>query len=519
MLIAGVFGLVVAAFVAPRILPPPGIEENRVLSEPLKWPTSLKELKTLRRSADGYVTDRFPPREHLIGVLNRLRMLVGVSGSDRVIVGRDGYLFFDVGTHLGAARNDPPMDGAATRGWLLHLAGRTEALRARGIPYLVLAAPTKELVYPQLAPSWLGEPSPQRPTVVLPQLARTTGAGEVLYLHHAVADATRKGWKTYSRHDTHWTGYGTYAGYVALLSRLNAMGVTGPPLPLARFPIATDRTAGPKDLALMLGVGSMVDVDFPHITNPAGQAKITYLSARRDMTGPQVIDTGETGKPVLLLTRDSFSIELLPLLLPHFSRIVLAHNQDGAWRPDLIDRFKPNVVIVETIEHGLPSAMDTGPLPSATATARIDAVLSAVRGLDTLVPKFQTLPGTLLRAMNTARHAKGCAFDAQGIERLDHGSTVSAGGWISELRQHATSPDGYLRLQGPGIDWIVPMRVDGIRPDVAAATHEPSAERSGFLARFDAPELRPGQYALTVYRQAPGGRMVSCPGEGLIALP
>ena len=40
----------------------------------------------------------------------------------------------------------------------------------------------------------------------------------------------------FSRHDTHWSGYGAYAGYVGLMTRLKAMGVTQEdPRPLASF--------------------------------------------------------------------------------------------------------------------------------------------------------------------------------------------------------------------------------------------------------------------------------------------
>ena len=42
--------------------------------------------------------------------------------------------------------------------------------------------------------------------------------------------------------------------------------------------------------------------------------KVTLLGPSRDWTAPQLIETGEAGKPVLLLMRDSFSTALLPFL-------------------------------------------------------------------------------------------------------------------------------------------------------------------------------------------------------------
>jgi len=115
-----------AAWLAPLWVRPPGIQENRVLAQRPTWPRRLEEMKAFPKAADAYVADRFPIRPHLIGVLNRLRLMAGVSGSSRVIVGRDGWLFFDDDTHLGGARGDPPLLGPQVRSWLITLAGRTE---------------------------------------------------------------------------------------------------------------------------------------------------------------------------------------------------------------------------------------------------------------------------------------------------------------------------------------------------------------------------------------------------------
>jgi hypothetical protein len=96
--------LVAAAWLAPRFVRPPDIQENRVLATKPDWPSHLSDLDAFRKAVDAYVADHFPARPHLIGGLNRLRMMAGVSGSRRVIIGRDGWLFFDDDTHLGAAR-------------------------------------------------------------------------------------------------------------------------------------------------------------------------------------------------------------------------------------------------------------------------------------------------------------------------------------------------------------------------------------------------------------------------------
>ena len=510
-LVVAITAIMAAAFILPPFLPPPSLNENRALAARPIWPKRMKDIRSFRAQADAYISDHFPARANLIALLNRARMVVGGSGSDKVIIGRDGWLFFDIGTHLGAARNEAPMEAVAVRHWLLHLAGRTEKLRSRGIAYLVVIGPTKETIYPQFAPTWMGSPSPDRPTLVLPRLASAAHAGDVLYLHQAVETATRSGWKTFSRHDTHWTGYGAYAAYTALLSRLHAMNVTDGPLPFSSFTMVPDRKSGPKDLADMLGVAGMVGVDFPHIANPEGEAKArtAYLTEKHDPTALQIVDSGAVGKPILLMTRDSFSHELLPLLLPHFSKIILAHNQDGFWREDLIERFKPDVVILETIEHGLPLAMDDGPRPTKAAAESIQRTLLA-SGWKGSEASFAPSRGAILQAMNTAKPAKHCAIDEQSLRPAGAGAvTVSANGWIFARPWSPPSPVAYLRLHGKGADLTIPIHANASRPDVSQALHDPTAAKSGFRFLADILSLQPGRYSLVVYRQS-GRDLVSC---------
>lgn len=377
-LIAATLALLAAGLLLPLVAPAPALDENRPLANRPEAPTDLASLAKLRTEVDAWVADRFPPRPHLIGALNYLRLRIGVSGSSRVIVGRDGWLYLDDGTHLGAARGQPAMSDDDERRWLESLAGRGEAMRARGGAYLMLIPPDKEAAYPQYAPAWF-RLDPDRAAVRLAHLAERAGVGDVVYPQAEITAAAGRGVKAYSRHDTHWTGPGAYEGYAALMRRLQAMGIGQGPRPVAAFtPLTGAARERPRNLALMLGVASFVPIDYPELGDPAAEAGLatTYLTDQVDWTKPRVIDTGQVGKPVLLMTMDSFSNALLPFLYGDFSRIVLAHNQDGAWRPDLIERFQPDVTVLEVVESGARVAMGAAPPPSAEARARIAAVLA-----------------------------------------------------------------------------------------------------------------------------------------------
>ena len=69
------------------------------------------------------------------------------------------------------------------------------------------------------------------------------------------------------------------------------------------------------------------------------------------------METGNPDGPTLLMTGDSFSNAILPFILPHFSRIIFAHHQDGFFRDDLLAQFNPDVVVIEVFEPGMRHAM------------------------------------------------------------------------------------------------------------------------------------------------------------------
>ena len=158
--------------------------------------------------------------------------------------------------------------------------------------------------------------------------------------------------------ETHWNAYGAYAAYETLMRRLARDNPDLAPLPREAFELEAPR---PKrgDLSTMLGLGRQVLQDFPAFVPPSSKdpSRITYLTKDRDGKAQMKIETGAPSRKTLLLIRDSFSTALLPLFERHFGTIVVVHYNSGFVRQDLVDRFKPDVVIVEAIEPLVPSAM------------------------------------------------------------------------------------------------------------------------------------------------------------------
>jgi hypothetical protein len=317
-----------------------------------------------------------------------------------------------------------------------------------------------------------------------------------------VAGAKAAGVTTFSRHDTHWTGDGAYAGYVAVMDALRAKGLPDAARPLSDFRPNVTNPKRPRDLARMIGVASFVPIHYRAYEDPAaGVWKTTWLrGGRRDFTAPQIIDTGAVGKPVLLMQRDSFSIALLPFLTGHFSKLILTHIDDGYWRPDLIDRFKPDFVILEVQEAGLGTVLSPAPALAHPADPAIEAALERARTL-------RPLQASERRELAGAADAPGCAVDR--IE--SHGADLRVAGWISDLRAEPGYGRAAVRLSGPSGDFIQEMAIDRPRPDLGPALRRPIGDPSGFDARLISTTAPTGSYAMTIYRASPRG-WIACRG-------
>lgn len=490
--------MVAAAFLLPGLLPKPDLREGRKLAAP---PQVTADLAELRRQTDAYVADNFPARRHLIAALNYARLQLGVSGSDKVLIGREGWLYYNDGGLLGHGRGVERLDDARARTLLTSLQARVEFLQARGAAYLVIAPPVQEAIYPEFGPSWF-RLDPTRSSRALSDLAQQALPGRVLHLEPAVSAAKAAGVATFSRHDTHWTGDGAYAGYVAIMRALRAQGLQQQARPLSDFRPNIDDPKRPRDLARMIGVASFVPIRYRAYRDPAAaQWRTTWLGdGRRDFTAPQVIDTGATGKPVLLMQRDSFSNALLPFLAGHFSRVVLTHIDDGVWRPDLVEQFRPDFVILEVQEAGLAAVLGPSPPPAQASYPAIEAALVEARSLR---PAREADRLTL----DDASKARGCAIDLAVLE----GEDLHLVGWISDLRVEPSYRRAAVRLRGPGGDFVQQATVDRPRPDLNQVFRRPVGQPSGFDLRLPASRVTPGVYGLTVYRATQRGWM-ACDG-------
>lgn len=494
LLVIGTLAVVLGLHVIDRVpaIPRPQILENRDLAPAPGVPRGLADLTTLPTRMDAYVADHVPARQHLIAALNYMRYRLGYSATEKVVVGRDGWLFYDDGRQ-SSRQPVPPMGPVEAAAWVEAFAKRTASLQARGIAYVALVPPLKEALYPEVAPPRLLEDPRVRDAGILAPLARQAGLTNLLWLRPAMHRARAQEPRLYSPYDTHWTGLGAYLGYRELMAALVDEGV-GAPLPRGAFhTLDLPSSEQPRDLALMSGIAGYIRQDYPQLEARSPiRPQITYLTARQDWASDRVIETGSAGKPVLVVTGDSFTNELLPFLYPHFSRIVFAHNETLHYRPDLIEAYAPDVVLLLVHEPNLRLAVYTG---------AADLVLA---------------PGIRLAIPGDGAAAVSCSIDSLVQARMPDGApSLEVRGWVADAERGRRTGTATVVLQSDTMTYRASVPVNLEREDVAAYFKMPALKQSGFYFSGSAAQVAPGRYALYLIQTYGDDALVCTPQRTL----
>jgi len=355
--------LCVALLLAPLFLPHglavlgisegPAARENR-RKTPLP-PISLAatDFKAFAAQLTKAYPDTFPFRDWMIRSGNILSIaLFRESPSKDVILGQDGWLFYnmemDLEDWLGVDLYSPEELAQAKR----VLSARRDWLAKHGIAFLVVIAPNKSTLYGRFLP---GSFHRLEAASRLDQLAKAMREADIpfLDLRPALTRASQEH-RTYQKTDSHWDGWGAFAGAQAIVQALRGRFPAMAPLDPANYQLALETRPG-GDLAGMLLLSDAIPERFitmeplaPNRAKPAlprGYANPATLSGR-DLV---IRETGDATLPNAVIFRDSFSTLLWPFLAERFNRSVFIWEH--RFQPDIVLAEKPDVVIYEAVER------------------------------------------------------------------------------------------------------------------------------------------------------------------------
>ncbi len=338
-------GLLVGVFVALVAGGAAGSLRNIVRDRGGRHALAEVDWKKFPSRFETFFNDHLAARAALVAARSRVWLdWLHTSPTPRVWAGRDGWLFYN---HHAEPNFYPPDDPALPTqfdAWAADLSARRARLAARGIPYLVVFAPNKQSVYPELLPRAVRSIRSASLDGLLVRCRRDPDL-HILDLRGPLwaAKAQRQ---VYHRHDSHWNQEGAYVAYAETVRALAAWFPRLAPCPRERFTVdGRRRLVG--DQARLLGLSDRFEEEpwlFPPDPRPRWLAEAVPTTAQSLPHVPTAVTVQDRSDlPRGLLLCDSFGEFLSAWLPDHFARLVSLGTYD--FDPELIARERPDVVI------------------------------------------------------------------------------------------------------------------------------------------------------------------------------
>jgi alginate O-acetyltransferase complex protein AlgJ len=329
--------------------------ENRILSTWPGHPRNFAETKQFSTRALQYFRDHFGFRNLLIRAVALTKYHgVGPQNENRVITGKDGWLFYAADEKYLADRGLDPFSTEDLDQWQQLLEKRQKWFSDRNIVFLVVIPPDKQTIYPEYMPDEFAHPPrPTRLDQLIARLQQRNSPVKIIDLRPALLEA-RKNRLVYFKTDSHWDDDGIYPAYVALLKAVAEAlpGFKLPPQPPGNFIVRDDTRHG--DLAQQLDLSREYH---EKIRRWVRRDLVNKPKLFADVPTISYTDGDPTG-PRLLTYNDSFTAYMIQFLAPNFSHGTYAWN---AWTetmdPAPVKDARPDVVICEFVERKLHDAL------------------------------------------------------------------------------------------------------------------------------------------------------------------
>lgn len=324
--------------------------ENRTETT-LSAPT-LSTITVYPEELESYYNDHLPFRSKLISMNSLLSYrLLGESVTDKVIVGKDGWLFYN------RADDGNPMLGYKglniySQEHLSAISSQLEATRTyleeHDCEFVLMIVPDKERMYSEYMSDDYGAPSYYGKADLLVDYLRNYTFVRVVYAKEALTayKLTNPDEPLYYHYDTHWNQLGAYVGTSALLSELGVEAV--PVDSLGKEQIANSE----YDLADLMNLRDYLTDDVDYQLTGYGEENVTAVKDDDDEISRFQSSGRDTRK--VMLVRDSFGNEMKPYLAAYFDEtVVMRRNStfNDYTQEIYFEDEKPDVLVFEITER------------------------------------------------------------------------------------------------------------------------------------------------------------------------
>lgn len=283
-----------------------------------------------------------------------------------LIEGQDGWIFWSdlQSENMSQAVGRRLLSNSELGRWTDYLKDTREALAAEGVEFYLVVAPAKWEIYTEELPTWMQEVRGPGP---LDQLLGVGSDLPIIDVREPLREASSE-YQTYSRLNSHWSGYGSMVGWNAIANCLNANDSSVGPL-TAFDPSGVENTSFNEFESY--GYTAAPDWTVPTFDTPLLEVEQTVQEeAPRTVPGETMIDSGKTPASTstpgaqsdssVLMIGDSFTTLMSVWVQQSFEKATFVrHNFDAAdtsTQPDVVELAKQNgsnIVILEVTQRFL----------------------------------------------------------------------------------------------------------------------------------------------------------------------
>ena len=339
-------------------------EEKRNLEEmpELGWQRSI--IRKFPEKFESYFNDHFGFRGQLISWYNKLHLALNVSPSDKVFLGKQGWLFYRDSFTASDVMHVGTKDLAVFAKWRASLKAKQELLAVNNTKYLLVIAPDKHTIYPEYFPVGYSRVEDKSRLDRFLEYMHDNSDVNVLDLRPALLEEKKVN-RIYHVTDTHWNQRGAVIASNAIIKALSGkfnMETLRKPRAISFSEV--DRKGG--DLSSLLGLSDemreRVPVPQPPDSHCVKKTFAGFMELKlQEHEIPYAFRCADA-EHKLLMFHDSFGNGLIQHLIGHFKESLFLRirpTQDvlGA----LLNKYKPDVVIelkVERSLHALPEEND-----------------------------------------------------------------------------------------------------------------------------------------------------------------
>jgi alginate O-acetyltransferase complex protein AlgJ len=165
-------------------------------------------MKTACSHYTNYFNDNFGLRNALLRLNSIIKYdLLGVSPNPQVIIGKNGWLFYNAEREIEDYRALTQYDAATILAWAKTLEMKRIWLKSQGVQYFFVVAPNKSTIYSEFLPD---EYTKVRKKTFIDELVECVekNTGVTIIDLRPVLLAAKSKELLYLRTDTHWNEYG-----------------------------------------------------------------------------------------------------------------------------------------------------------------------------------------------------------------------------------------------------------------------------------------------------------------------